>query len=216
MNSTTLLLLIGAWAGYFVLHSALASTTAKAWVATHVPHFAPYYRLAYNLIATVLLIPPLWIVHTGDSAPLWSWHGPARWLAEGLAIAAVLGFLWSLRQYDMGEFLGLKQALTADRSPRFILSPFHRYVRHPWYFFALVIIWTRNMDTVWLVSCAAITVYFVIGSRLEERKLVREFGEIYRRYQQSVPALIPLPGRYLNHAEATEIIESTRATKGGR
>jgi len=52
------------------------------------------------------------------------------------------------------------------------------------------------------------TAYFVIGSRLEERKLVREFGENYRRYQQSVPALMPLPGRYLGRAEAAKIIDS--------
>jgi len=208
MTSTNVLILIGAWLGYFVIHSALASTTAKAWVAIHVPRFTPYYRLAYNLVATLLLIPVLWIVYTGESAPLWSWHGPARWLADGLAIAAVLAFLWTLRYYDMDEFLGVKQPQTAHQRQRFILSPFHRYVRHPWYFFALVIVWTRDTDTIWLVSCVAMTAYFVIGSRLEERKLVREFGQNYRRYQQSVPALIPLPGRYLSRAEATEIIES--------
>ena len=202
--------------GYFFLHSALASTAAKDWVATHVPHFARYYRLVYNLIATLLLIPPLWIVHTGEGGSLWTWHGPTRWLADGLAIAAVLGFLWSLRYYDMGEFLGLKQPQSADQSQRFILSPFHRHVRHPWYFFALVIVWTRDMDTTWLVSSAAITVYFVIGSRLEERKLVREFGESYRRYQRSVPALIPLPGRHLGRAEASEIIESYKNNSRGR
>ena len=208
MTSPNVLILIGAWLGYFVLHSALASTAAKAWVAAHVPRFAPYYRLAYNLIATLLLIPVLWIVYTGESAPLWTWHGPAKWLADGLAIAAVLGFLWSLRFYDMDEFLGLKQPQAAHQRQRFILSPFHRYVRHPWYFFALVIIWTRDTDTIWLVSCVAMTAYFVIGSRLEERKLVREFGQRYRRYQQSVPALIPLPGRYLGRAAANEIIDS--------
>jgi len=109
MNSINVLILIGAWVGYFVLHSALASTVTKAWVAVHVPRFAPYYRLAYNLVATLLLIPVLWIVYTGESAPLWSWHGLARWLADGLAIAAALGFLWTLRYYDMDEFLGLKQ-----------------------------------------------------------------------------------------------------------
>jgi len=30
-----------------------------------------------------------------------------------------------------------------------------------------------------------------IGSVLEERKLVREFGEEYRAYQRQVPMLVP-------------------------
>ena len=62
------------------------------------------------------------------------------------------------------------------------------------------------MDPAWLVSCIAITLYFAIGSRLEERKLVAEFGESYRRYQRRVPGLVPLPGRRLSRADAAEIV----------
>jgi protein-S-isoprenylcysteine O-methyltransferase Ste14 len=36
-----------------------------------------------------------------------------------------------------------------------------------------------------------ISIYFIIGSILEERKLVSEFGERYREYQQTVSMLIP-------------------------
>jgi protein-S-isoprenylcysteine O-methyltransferase Ste14 len=211
MTSNLLMIIkaLSVWLLYFAIHSALASLSAKNWVAAHWPRFTPYYRLAYNLAATLLLIPPLWILHTNQAAPLWSWHGPVGWLADGLALAAIAGFWWSLRYYDSREFLGLSQARNPGRGPRFSLSPLHRYVRHPWYFFGLLIIWTRDMDPAWLASCVAITLYFAIGSRLEERKLVAEFGEPYRRYQQRVPGLIPLPGRHLSPAEAAEIIAST-------
>ena len=53
-----------------------------------------------------------------------------------------------------------------------------------------------------LLSAIAITLYFIIGSRWEERKLIAYHGEIYRRYRQQVPGLIPLPWRYLNRIEA--------------
>jgi len=198
-----------AWLLYFAFHSTLASLSAKNWVAAHWPRFTPYYRLTYNLAATLLLIPPLWLIHTSQAALLWSWHGLWRWASDGLALAAIAGFWWSLRYYDTREFLGLRQTQDPGRGPRFSLSPLHRHVRHPWYFFGLVIIWTRDMDPTWLTSCIAITLYFAVGSRLEERKLVAEFGEPYRRYRQRVPGLIPLPGWYLSHAEAAEIVAST-------
>ena len=36
-----------------------------------------------------------------------------------------------------------------------------------------------------------ISVYFMIGAVLEERKLVLEFGEKYREYQRTVSMLFP-------------------------
>ena len=205
-NLSIIIMILLAWLLYFALHSALASLSVKNWVSARWPRFTPYYRLTYNLAATLLLIPPLWILHTSQTAPIWSWHGPGRWLANGLAVLAIAGFWWSLRYYDTRQFLGLRQAQSPDHGPRFSLSPFHRWVRHPWYFFGLLIIWTRDMDPAWLTSCIAITLYFAIGSRLEERKLVAEFGEPYRRYQRRVPGLLPIPGRHLSRTEAAEIV----------
>ena len=75
-------------------------------------------------------------------------------------------------------------------------------MRHPWYSFGLVIVWTRDMNEAMLVSAIAITAYFVIGSRFEERKLIAVHGEAYRRYRQRVPALVPLPWKYLGSDEA--------------
>jgi protein-S-isoprenylcysteine O-methyltransferase Ste14 len=45
------------------------------------------------------------------------------------------------------------------------------------------------------------TFYFVIGSRLEERKLLRYHGEIYHRYRERVPGLVPLPWKYLRDTD---------------
>lgn len=195
-----------AWLLYFTLHSALASLSVKRWVAERQPRFAPYYRLVYNLSACLLLIPPLWLLSSARDKPLWIWQGVWGWAADGLAIAAIVGFWWSLRYYDIREFLGLRRLHAPQEQHRFSLSPFHRFVRHPWYFFALVIIWTRNMDPAWLVSSIAITLYFLIGSRLEEHKLANEFGDLYRRYRRCVPALIPLPGHYLSRTEKAALV----------
>ena len=37
-------------------------------------------------------------------------------------------------------------------------------------------------------------VYLPIGIRLEEHKLIAQFGEEYRRYRREVPALFPKLG----------------------
>ena len=42
-----------------------------------------------------------------------------------------------------------------------------------------------------LVSAVLLTLYFVVGSHLEEKKLAAFHGDIYRRYMQRVPGLIP-------------------------
>jgi protein-S-isoprenylcysteine O-methyltransferase Ste14 len=36
-----------------------------------------------------------------------------------------------------------------------------------------------------------LTIYIIMGTILEERKLVSEFGDAYVKYQQEVPMLIP-------------------------
>ncbi|MFB6260531.1 MAG: isoprenylcysteine carboxylmethyltransferase family protein [Thiohalorhabdaceae bacterium] len=79
------------------------------------------------------------------------------------------------------------------------------FVRHPWYFFGLVILWTRDLHLAGLVAAVAISAYLVIGSRLEERKLLSAYGTAYAAYKRRVPGLAPLPGRYLSRAEATEL-----------
>jgi protein-S-isoprenylcysteine O-methyltransferase Ste14 len=58
------------------------------------------------------------------------------------------------------------------------------------------------MNAAWLVSAIAITLYFAIGSWFEERKLIAIHGDAYRRYRDKVPALLPLPWKFLSAEEA--------------
>ena len=88
----------------------------------------------------------------------------------------------------------------------FYISPMHRYVRHPWYSLALVIIWTRDMNAPVLIGAGLISLYFVLGSRLEEVKLIQYHGEVYRRYRACVPALLPSPWRYLDAQAAQALV----------
>lgn len=213
-----LLCLVLGWIAYAGLHSLLAALTVKAWVTRRWPRFAPYYRLIYNAIAIIALLPLAWATYAIPGDWLWRWTGLAGWLANGLALAALVGFYFSTRHYDMGEFLGTRplreKRRDATEHEGLRISPFHRYVRHPWYALGLLLIWTRDMNAPLLVSAAAITLYFLIGSRLEERKLEAHFGAAYRDYKEKVPGLIPLPWKRLTTAEATVLKQ--RSVKGAR
>lgn len=204
-------LLVLAWAAYGLVHSALASLTVKAAVARRWPRFVPGYRVAFNVLAALLLLPPVWLTFAFRGPLLWEWTGALVWIANGLAVAALAGFVATTRHYDLGSFSGLAQWRTRSSRPDgdeagFGLSPLHRRVRHPWYFLGLVILWTRDMDAARLVSSLCVTAYLWVGSLLEERKLLALLGEPYARYRRKVPGLFPLPGRFLSRAEAQALV----------
>ena len=202
------------WIGYFALHSTLASLGVKRKIAADWPDLMPYYRLMFNILASLLLLPILWLTYHVPKPMLWRWQGIAAWLANGLALAAIVGFWRSLISYDMREFLGLRQlqlhVRKVEDQEHFHLSPFHRYVRHPWYFFGLVLIWTRDMSVTTLLSSVFITLYFVLGSWLEEKKLLVYHGDTYRRYMARIPGLIPLPWKCLSAAEAEMLVKQDK------
>lgn len=67
-------------------------------------------------------------------------------------------------------------------------------MRHPIYTGTLLLMWafplmTVNILTLYLV----LTLYLFVGAKLEERRLLHEFGKQYSEYQQRVPMLIPYP-----------------------
>jgi len=201
-----LILIFLAWLFYGLAHSLLASLAFKGWVALRMPSAMPYYRIGFNLLAILLLLLPLWLTARSPGEALWHW--PA-WIAWPALVLALLGFLWSMRWYDSGEFLGLsqlrRQAQETHDSGALTLSPLHRHVRHPWYALGLLLLWTRDLNAAWLLTMLVLTAYIWIGSRLEEGKLLALYGEAYRRYRERVPALIPWPGRSLSPEEAREL-----------
>jgi len=209
---TPSLILLGLlWLAYFALHSLFASLWLKSRVAARWPELMPVYRLSFNALALILLLPPLALLWQLAGEPLWRYGvfgDLLRFTLMGLALA---GFAWSLRYYDGSEFIGLRQLHgnlhAIEDQERLHISPLHRVVRHPWYSLGLVLVWTQEMDEARLLSALLISGYLAIGSRLEERKLLVYHGERYRRYRERVPGLIPLPHRYLTREEAAKLMQ---------
>ncbi len=196
----TVLLAMFIWA---MLHSLLAGQGIKQRIRRRLGDRAyhGFYRLGYNLFATITFAPVLWIALVRSGVVVWSI--PAGWMFVSLAIQVVglIGLVTTLIQIDLPRFAGLSQArayLTGNSLPltheRLQTGGLYALVRHPLYLFSLLAIWPLPVMTEGILAFnVAATLYFVVGSRFEERRLVAAFGQEYVEYRRRVPWLIPVP-----------------------
>ena len=118
-------------------------------------------------------------------------------LQYGLLSLSVFLFLAGGRHYSLSSFLGLDQLRegepnkTLSTRPAFATSGILGVIRHPWYAGGLLLIWSRDLGLTALFINFVLSLYLVIGAFLEERKLIKEFGDDYRQYQNRVSMLFP-------------------------
>jgi len=193
LDPLVVLLAVGA---YSVVHSLLASLGVKRRVrARFGPGVDRVYRLGYNLFAIVSFLPVLAILAWRPGALIYRLDLP--WAAVAIAgqLSALALLAVGVLQTDAWSFLGLRQlAQAGETPPRLVVTGLYRWVRHPLYTAGLLLLWCSPMMTTSLLALyLALTVYVIIGSRLEERRLLAEFGPAYAEYRADVPALIPQP-----------------------
>jgi protein-S-isoprenylcysteine O-methyltransferase Ste14 len=198
MDQTATMVIIG-WVAWCTLHSLLIAPPVRGWLRRRLGRRDRGFRLGYNAVAALTLLPLLVAGHHLHGPEVWRWGGP--WVGVRLLLAVLV--VWLLRagarQYDLRRFLGLAQlrdgrhqtTLSAGGGldPSGVLG----VTRHPWYLAGLLFVWidAAVIDVPGLIINAILTVYLVLGTMLEERKLVGEFGDDYRRYQQQVSMLVP-------------------------
>jgi methanethiol S-methyltransferase len=180
---------------YGLVHSLLASLTVKAWVQRALGEWGGrIYRLAYNLLAVISLLPVLALSALLPDQRLYAIPLPWTLLTLALQGLAVVALLVGLLQTGALSFLGLSQIFDSKQpSPtRLVVHGLYRWVRHPLYSAGLVFIWlTPLMTTNLLAFNLGATAYLITGALFEERKLLREFGPDYARYRDRTPMLVP-------------------------
>jgi protein-S-isoprenylcysteine O-methyltransferase Ste14 len=81
---------------------------------------------------------------------------------------------------------------TRTRQFPFVIKGPYRWVRHPLYFFALILFWACPVITLdRLLFNILWTVWVILATVLEERDLVSKFGDAYVQYQREVPMIFP-------------------------
>jgi protein-S-isoprenylcysteine O-methyltransferase Ste14 len=187
-------LLVIAWC---ILHSATISVSVTEYFKKRLGHRFRFYRLFFNLVAILTLIPVTLFAYSVRTQAIFSWNGYMRIGQVFLLGVAVLLFLLGGRHYDLRQVLGIKQIKEGITSKaitdtgELATSGVLGIIRHPWYLAAMLLIWTRQMDLSAIFVNVILTFYLTVGIFLEERKLVREFGEKYLIYQKRVSMLIP-------------------------
>lgn len=192
LDPLILLLAVGA---YGAVHSLLASLTVKRRIrARFGPAVDRLYRLGYNLFAVVSFLPVLAILAWRPGMLIYRLGLPWAAIAFAGQAAALALLALGVFQTDAWSFLGLRQLTqTGESAPRLVVTGLYRWVRHPLYTAGLLFLWcSPAMTTSLLALYLALTVYIVVGSRLEERRLLAEFGPAYDAYRRRVPALLPL------------------------
>jgi protein-S-isoprenylcysteine O-methyltransferase Ste14 len=184
---------------YAGLHSLLASLPVKNWARQALgPGVDRWYRLVYNIFAVATLLPLFPMLALLPDRTLYLAPSPWRWLMGAGQLAALAGLGLAFLQTNPWHFLGLAQLMTlqSDLNGSLVVRGLYCRIRHPLYFFSLLLLWLTPAMTVNLLATYLVfTLYFYLGSIFEERRLVAEFGQAYREYQRIVPRLIPRPGR---------------------
>lgn len=178
-------------------HSGMARQAFKRWWTRYVPW--PIERSTYVLLASLALVLvfvlwrpiPVVVWDVGNEvarALVWTLFG------IGWAIVFISTFM-----IGHGDLFGLQQVWRQLRGrtrppDRFRVPGLYRVVRHPIMMGFLIAFWaTPTMTVGHLLFAGATTGYIMVAVRLEERDLVRRFGDVYREYRHQVPAFFPLP-----------------------
>jgi methanethiol S-methyltransferase len=182
-------------------HSVMARPAFKRLWTRWIPKSIE--RSTYVLFASAALLL-LYACWQPIPAVIWAVDNPTG----ALILQGIFWFGWAILLLatfliNHFELFGLSQVvarLTRRElpAPEFRTPFLYRYVRHPIYLGFILAFWAAPVMTVGhLLFAAAGTGYILVGIVLEERDLIAQFGDEYRRYRQKVSMLLPLPGRRL-------------------
>lgn len=196
-------LFLSAFFVWAFFHSLTTSHRFKNWVIHLLGQriYDGWYRLLYNIVSVVTFLPLLLfgrVLIPNDV--VWRIDSPLSLLFYAIQLIGILGLLISLWQTDVFRFAGLSQVMhfldgRADVyvPPKMVTHGTYAIVRHPLYFFSILFLWFSPVMTLQMfVFNLAATLYFVVGSIHEERRLQAVFGEEYDRYRSRVPGMFPI------------------------
>ncbi len=185
---------------FFAQHSGTVRRPFRARLAAFIP---PRYDGAFYAITSGAALALVVILWQPAGAPLFVLEGVPRLAVQAAALLAVASATWgalALPGFDMCGLRPVREHLrgvpsvpaAASRAKPLIVRGPYRWVRHPLYSSVIVLLWADpEMNAGRLAIAALWTAWMCGGALLEERDLVADFGDRYRKYQRQVPFLVP-------------------------
>jgi methanethiol S-methyltransferase len=179
------------------------SVMARPWFKERWTQIVPWAieRSTYVLCASLALLLLFWQWRP-LGGEIWSVENSIErgvlWTMFGTGWAIVLCVTFLISHFDL---FGLRQVwlplLGKAYTPVAFRTPLpYRVIRHPLYFGFLLAFWmTPTMTAAHLLFALGTTAYIILAIQFEERDLVAQHGDTYKRYRRSVPMLIPRVGR---------------------
>lgn len=178
------------WIVFGALHSGMIYHEWRPKIQAFLEVDDQTYRLIYALISVISLFACTLTTLLADGEFLKE-PDALTYIGGGLLMAGSLYLMKrAFRNYSLTVFIGLQP----EANSKLQISGMNRLIRHPLYLSAILffvgtfVFWPTNTM---FTSALILTAYTVIGSRLEERKLIRQFGKDYTDYMKEVPGLIP-------------------------
>lgn len=186
------------WVGYCALHSFLISIKFTNVISRLLKNYYAFYRLFYVLFSLVLLVLLINFTSQLDNEIIISYGSPWSIIRYILMYGSLLAFFWAFFfNYDSLSFFGIRQILNFGKvkevnpSDEIKRNGLLGLVRHPMYLCLIIYLWSQTFKKIDIIVNTLLTIYVIIGTLLEEKKLVLEFGDAYVKYQKEVPMLIP-------------------------
>jgi len=179
---------------FFIQHSGMMRTSFRNRLARIIPR---HYHSSVYAIASGIALAAVALYWQPSQTVLYQLEGLLRLPARAISVLAIVGFSWgvlALGNFDTFGLNPIRAYLRGRqlRTPDFVVRGPYLWVRHPLYFFMLVFIWSNpDVSSDRLLFNVIWTIWVVLGTYLEEKDLVAEFGKKYRRYQKTVPMLFP-------------------------
>ncbi len=185
--------LVTGWLIFGILHSVFAGDAVKIPAQSFLGNKFKFYRLFYSVFAAINLGAVIYYQFAIASILLWQPFVAVEVIAVVTGLAGTIIMLTAIRKYFF-SLSGVDVFFRKQAPVPLQINGLNAYMRHPLYTGTLLFVlgwflWQPLLSN--LISCTAVFLYTIIGTFLEEKRLLKIFGDEYKKYISRVPMFIP-------------------------
>jgi len=163
-----------------------------------------FYRFIYTCFSAVTVVLAIYLINMLPDVYLFRGTAWFRWAMHAIQIAGFIFGTLSFEAINSYEFVGItqvwryitKREVQGDAEgitqTRLVKTGIYGIVRHPLYLAGIIIFtFEPNITRNWLAVSILADAYFVFGAFIEEKRLIKTFGDEYIEYMKRVPGFLP-------------------------